>query len=523
MARFVGLVDELRPALDTIAVWVRRTVWIPYLGFLDLDLPPMPSSKRNTAVLTLMPGVDKEWVVWTPKGYYDTSIEGDWRFLGWHINAEFRSPRPTDFVVIGTYAKTMLQPSVLDRLWKVGNLEQALQAELPARTPPPEVPAYENRPPRILFTSVEGGIRLPAPGVIWVVNVPNPRLGFSIQAEGKSRIGTRRVVFDERVLELPPIGEPKPAIAENLQVTLFPQRRVRLAVEAANESGSKRIETMDMVYMPPDDAPPVPKIEPRLIVVSVGVEQTQNAALLPAIAFADKDAAALTDFLSDHLVSPDGAPTVQDRHNDRVTLTANKAFARSVRQTLDQLEQRLQAKQLHKGDIVALVITSHLLEFDRGARIATPDTNPERKPIPSPMILARDVSDLLGRLTDYGCRVIVFLDGVHELTENAFKSDIKSWVRELQRERRVITFVASKEGPSGVDKTKEHGLFALGILDVFQGAGAAAARKDRKATFTLEQFRRALRQEVQDLSGRNQEADAFIPFEIDPRTRFVQP
>jgi len=139
------------------------------------------------------------------------------------------------------------------------------------------------------------------------------------------------------------------------------------------------------------------------------------------------------------------------------------------------------------------------------------------------MVLARDISDLLGRLTDYGCRVMVFLDGVHELPENTFKSDIKSWVRELQRERRVITFVASKEGPSGVDSTKEHGLFALGILNAFQGAGAPAARKNRAAAITLEQFRKALHQGVQDLSGRMQEADAYIPIEVDPRTWFIQP
>ena len=245
--------------------------------------------------------------------------------------------------------------------------------------------------------------------------------------------------------------------------------------------------------------------------------------LLPPIPFADRDAETLAEFLSEHLVSPDGTRGRQNPSADRIALTGQKAFAQSVNQTLDQLEQRLQAKQIQKGDIVAVVINTHVLEFDNGARIATPDTDQGREPIPSPMVLARDISDLLGRLADYGCRVMVFLDGVHELPETRFKSDIKSWVRDLQRERRVITFVASKEGPSGVDNTREHGLFALGILNVFQGAGAPAARKNRAAAITLEQFRKALHQEVQDLSGRMQEADAFIPIEIDPRTWFAQP
>ena len=279
LAGFVEAVDDLRPGLDTIAIWVRRTQWIPGIGAFEVRMPPMPSTKRNNAALSLMLGKDKEWVAWTPQGFYDTSIEGDSRFLGWHVNSEFRSTRPTDFVPIGTYARTMYQPRILDRLWEGGNLDQALvQAGLPAETPAPERLAFAERPPRIIFTSVERGIRLPAPGVVWLVNVPNPRLGLSIQAEGTSRIGSRRVIFDERVLELPRIGEPIPAFTENLQVALVPQRRVRLAVEAASESGNKRTETIDMVYIPPHDAPPVPKVEPRLIVLSIGVDQTQNEA-----------------------------------------------------------------------------------------------------------------------------------------------------------------------------------------------------------------------------------------------------
>ena len=70
-------------------------------------MPPVPSSKTNNPVLTLMPGTDREWVVWTPQGYYDTSIDGDARFLAWHIDANYRLPQPTDFFPIGTYARTM--------------------------------------------------------------------------------------------------------------------------------------------------------------------------------------------------------------------------------------------------------------------------------------------------------------------------------------------------------------------------------------------------------------------------------
>ena len=78
------------------------------------------TTKRNNPVLTLMVGEDKEWVLWTPQGYYNTSIIGDWRYLGWHINADYRASRSADFVPMGTYAATMQKPAILEQLWRDG-------------------------------------------------------------------------------------------------------------------------------------------------------------------------------------------------------------------------------------------------------------------------------------------------------------------------------------------------------------------------------------------------------------------
>ena len=118
------------------------------------------------------------------------------------------------------------------------------------------------------------------------------------------------------------------------------------------------------------------------------------------------------------------------------------------------------------------------------------DSVPGPGPVVQPAISTRVISDLLGRITDYGCRVMLFVDGVHELPDPQFKSSIKAWVRDLRQNRRVITFVASKEGPSDVNQRDELGLFAQGVVNALQGAGAK--------TYTLEAFRRKLHQEVLD-------------------------
>jgi hypothetical protein len=74
-----------------------------------------------------------------------------------------------------------------------------------------------------------------------------------------------------------------------------------------------------------------------------------------------------------------------------------------------------------------------------------------------------------------------------------------------------------------VDRTQRHGIFALGVLRVFQGADVAGARKDRAAAYTLDQFRTAVQNEVSNLSARRQQASCYIPTRVPERTLFARP
>ncbi len=261
--QFFGLLPRLEPYLYTIGIKVRRTVLIPTLGFITYEVA-LPTTRRNNPALALFLGTDREWVLWTPQGYYDTSIEGDARFLGWHINPPFRSSRPTDFVPIGTFADAMNRRDVLDRLWTTGVLDRVATAPAPAprQAPapeagvrPPTVVAVEDQPPQILFASVQGGLKTPAPGVLWEVDRPDVRLELRISASGKSEIGRRRIFLDERPMPRDPNIEPRSEVKEEVPLNgLVPNRRVRLAVEATNVAGGHRTETIDIIYRPPAKA-----------------------------------------------------------------------------------------------------------------------------------------------------------------------------------------------------------------------------------------------------------------------------
>jgi hypothetical protein len=306
-------------------------------------------------------------------------------------------------------------------------------------------------------------------------------------------------------------------LSEDVAVELLPNRPIRLAVSATNVNGGERTESIDILYVPPQKpVRPVPVPEPaRLFVLSIGCEAFASA--LPPIRFANNDASELASFLAVHLVSGDGTKT--SPQPSRV-LTGEKASVRSIQDAIDALHEMVEQKRVQKGDIVAIVIASHLLESKEGTLIAGSDT--EISDPPRPAVPARDIAEVLGQLTDYGCRVVLFLDGMHKLDE-PLASEIKPLVRDLHRKRRVITFVASKEGPSDVDTTQKLGLFALGLKRVFQGADLAGARGGRSAAYTLDQFKTELRNTVLNLSERRQEAFCYIPDEVPERTLFAKP
>ena len=148
---FFGILPTREPYLYTIGFKVRRTTLIPTIGPVTFEAL-LPTTRRHNPTLALFLGADREWVFWTPQGYYDTSIEGDARFLGWHINPPFRTTRPTDFVPIGTFAEVMNRRDILDRLWNTGVLDQAANAPAAAPVPAPRRPSRRGRqrwsPPR---------------------------------------------------------------------------------------------------------------------------------------------------------------------------------------------------------------------------------------------------------------------------------------------------------------------------------------------------------------------------------------
>lgn len=516
---FVSKVDAAAPN-DMVAIEVEREVELP-VGKVKMRLVKRNTTKRDSAAMTLLQDVGREWVLWTPQGYYDTSIEGDSRLLGWHINPPYDRSRPTDFVPISAYARTMYRPEILEKLWNTRSLEQAL-AVLPAGTKAPEKEAAEEQPPRIAFDAKAPGVVFDAAEGVWATSIAKPQVRLRITSEGPSKVGDRQVVVDEKVVKPRQQVGPLARFEEVLDLDLPPNRRVRLLVTATNDTQRPRSEYIDLEYRAPRPAP-AQASKARMILLSLGSDKFTDSRL-PEVPFAQEDVDALGTFLSGHLVTADGSRPTVDELTGRKEVTGERASMASFRAAIDDLRGRLEKKEIKQGDVVVFVLASHILEFKgtEAAVVATFDGTLDDSQ--HTMISAGDLSDLFGRLTDYGCRVAVFLDGVHEGTLPAtVRSNIKAWVRDLRQNRRVIAFVAAKEGAGGVAEQRRHGRFALGVLGSLETAAALRVGKAGDGAYSLSQFHKAVERGVLNLSNRQQEAGCYIPPGVVPWTPFIKP
>jgi WD40 repeat protein len=496
------------------------------------------TTKRDQPALTLFPALDREWVVWTPHGLYETSIIGDRRYLGWHRNRA-EPGRPTDFFAFDHFEKELRRPDALIRLWESADLAalfvQPPPAPVPVPAPQPPAPVVavaprepeqivdENRLPLVEILSP------PRPAFDPLV-VPGARLNVRVRALSEDRVAGRGLIRSLRVLldggrttDLP-INPPVADISRDITLDLNPGRH-RISVLAVNDRNKERTESFDVIAQepaPPRPAPPTPPLAtapepPRLAVLSVGSDRFgEGSATLPSIPFAENDVRDVAAFLG----APGGSPRYQ-RINLQ-TIAGPDARSDRVLNAFEQLDARLRNNELGQGDAVLVLIESHFVSFERQGHLLASNSAPGSPPTPS--IPAERVSEVLGRLADYGCKVMLFIDVLHENRPDPRSSNraLNDWARDLYH-RNVITFVASVHGPSFRVRSEAHGAFAEGILDSLNVRAQTRLQMGSPTSPSLWEFQDIVARRVLDLTSRQQHARCFIPDAVPSQVSVFDP
>ncbi len=460
------------------------------------------STKRDPPALTLFPARDREWIVWTPSGYYETSPIGDRKYLGWHRNRE-SALQPTDYFAFDHFEKELRQPKTLLRFLQTADRD-VLHPE------PAAAPVVARAPEQILVEDRLPRVELPAPArpVFDPLLVQGAGLPIRVRAmtedavAGRGLIQQLRVLIDsERFADLP-INPPAAVVDRPVNLNLNPGRH-RVSVVAVNDRGKERTESFDLIAQElPAPVAPVAEL-PRLIVLAVGVDPfPKNPRAFPLIPFAAEDARDVGQFLA----APNGSPRFQ--RVDVQRLLGPEATSGRILAALEALDERRRKGELGKGDSVLVLIESHFLSFDSQGVVLGADASPDKREAPAAR--ADRITETLGQLADYGCKVMLLVDAVHEKRPQAQKGNrgMNEWARQLYH-RNVITFVASIHGPSQRHLT--HGVFAEAILRSMNVQGNARLSESAQGPFTLFDFQDGVARNVLALTNRQQHARCYIP------------
>jgi WD40 repeat protein len=465
-------------------------------------VPTPQTSRRDQPALSLLAASNKEWILWMPEGYYDTSIAGDSRLLGWHVNrVERRNGRievlPSGFYPMSRYESVLHNRDVIDRLIGTGDPVAAvrLAQNNPRIQPPPEIQVLDPQ-----------GVAIPP-----VFQAQQPVLALRIEARGgtpERRVASIRV-RNGHVPQTPVNFQP---IAPQVQV---PAAEVPLwlgdnpvSIEAVDDLGVVGRREVLVQYRPRAEKPPGPQAPSRLIIRSIGIERFA-AAEIGRIDFADRDADVLAEFLRERGQSNRFDPTRIER-DVRNTQHNPGVSSREIREVFAELKKEALAGKIRAGDTAFLVLESYVLDRGPGSLLLGADARLQGNA--EAALETNAIADDLKYVADSGCLVLLFLDGVHDRLPRQSQRNLTDWVRTL-RKNGVMVLMASKQEKSERESSQRLSVFARAIRDSITVRGAGRSLPSP----TLDEFQGIVIRDVETQTGRRQKADFYPPEHIRPR------
>lgn len=281
-------------------------------------------------LLAFYPHTDrKQWIVWTPKGYFDAN-EGAEELIGWHVNRE--PGREAEFYDASHFYEQFYHPELVARVLKTVEPDTAALQYF-GQTEKINLSVGFKRPPTVTLIAVP-----PA-------QPDHDEIDVTVKAEDQEGgIGEIRLYHNDKLVAATTrgIAVTGDAVSSKVNTLTF---HVRL-VQGDNELRAVALSADRIEGKPAEVRIPFKGVEkqPVLHLVVVGINQYQNSAL--NLNFAQPDAAAVLKFFSS--VAPKLFRTVN------VTQLLNNGATRSeVLSTFQGL------KSTAPEDVVILYLAGH--------------------------------------------------------------------------------------------------------------------------------------------------------------------
>lgn len=415
----------------------------------EIDLPiTLPRGYDAVEpLLSLFIAPDGEWILWTPRGYYDASAGGD-RLVGWRVNRGL--VEEGRYYPVSQFRKTLYRPDVVDAVLQLGDVDRAIEVANAALPRPPESEDFreadvlqKNEPPMVSIISPTDGATVSA-------------APLSVTVEAKSR--NELPVSDVRILinGRPPLAKAvrRESATDDLghvrvtrEITLSPGRNEITAV-ASNRQASSRAASITVHYRAAQ--PDRDTVKPKLYVLAVGCSRYKDESL--NLKYAHRDA----ESFARQWQEQEG---VFYRDVEVKLLTNDKADTTSVRDGMDWLVQ-----SVTQHDIAMVFLSGHGVRDTRGNYyLATHEIDPQR--LRSTGI---PYSDVLRLIEDLPGKVIMFVDTCHGGGITGRKALVSDPWRDLVAEEvGAIVFASSHPREESLENDQwQHGAFTKAILDV---------------------------------------------------------
>jgi WD40 repeat protein len=409
----------------------------------------------------------REWVLWTPQGYYASSEAGD-QYIGWHLNKGW--DEAPEFVTAARLKQHLYRPDIIKRAFELADPEQAVHeaglrgfklTDLSGHAPPefhiidPRQQSHAQRSPVAIRLDVAAS--------------DDPVTGFDVKVN-------KRQVTPRDVRDVPPAGG---AQTRTLTIPLEKGEN-RVQVVARNAVGETVQELM--LYL---DGEGALNRKGKLFIVAIGIDKYVNLGTQNALHYAGADAKLMVETLTKKA----GPLHSEVRSSILVSGGATPPTKRNVENALDLFADA------QPEDTVILFLAGHGINQGADYLFMPEDANrmPNGRWEPSTMV---KWTDLQGAVQNAQGRRIMFVDTCHSsgaysprLVKDAYDSNI-------------IVFAATDRETLAQERSElGHGVFTYALNKGLEGA----ADMLKKGTVNIFELGAFVSDEVRRLTNEEQE------------------
>jgi WD40 repeat protein len=422
-------------------------------------------------LLSLFMATNREWVSWTPEGYYACSPSGD-QLVGWHMNRGVYNAAA--FYTAYQLRRVFFWPALVRRVLPAGSTARALQLarqEAPRGSPQP-VPGARELPAELKWTERPDIRKLLPPTVKILKPTPNERLTGSevtvrVQVISQGAYPLKKPIEIRVANRLRGKGPLKQEHDPKVQGTVWSQRVAIqpgewISAIAENSAGAETVQVRGFGWVPDAAARAA---TPDLYLLAIGV--SNYGTKLPRLQYGAQDA---EDFAAVY-------EEQRGRLFDQVyseALTDAQATGSRIREAL----RRLTEQPIKESDYVVLFIAGHgLIGVSDGQPsdyyFAPADCDPRQ-------LMRTGISwDVLrNALKVLRAKVFLVLDTCHAGVAGAgrlglnIEDTVNGVLRESQAQVGVVTLTAcAPHEQSREDPQWGNGAFTHALVAALRGAG----------------------------------------------------